>query len=93
MNIILFGPPGAGKGTHSNHIVNEFNYFLRQYMSKEELSPATFIGVQGDDIISFGSGQPDLPPPPEAYKILPNYRDFKYGLIQGMAECQHQKSQ
>ena len=55
-------------------------------MSKEELSPATFIGVQGDDIISFGSGQPDLPPPPEAYKILPNYRDFKYGLIQGMAE-------
>ena len=55
-------------------------------MGKEELSPATFIGVQGDDVISFGSGQPDLPPPPEAYRVLPHYRDFKYGLIQGMAE-------
>lgn len=55
-------------------------------MGKEQLSPALFIGVQGKDVLSFGSGQPDLPPPPEAYKILPHYRDFKYGLIQGMTE-------
>ncbi len=52
-------------------------------INKNTLSPATFIGVQGDDIISFGSGQPDLPPPPEVYNILPHYSDFKYGLIQG----------
>ncbi len=52
-------------------------------MDKHNLSPAAFIGVHGDDIISFGSGQPDLPPPKEVYKILPNYSDFKYGLIQG----------
>ena len=53
---------------------------------KERLSPSSFIGIQGDSIISFGSGQPDLPPPPEAFEILPHYRDFKYGLIQGMPE-------
>lgn len=52
-------------------------------MNKDQLSTSMFIGVQGDDIISFGSGQPDLPPPKEVYDILPNYHDFKYGLIQG----------
>ncbi len=46
-------------------------------------SPAIFIGVQGKDIISFGSGQPDLPPPDRVFKILPTYRQFRYGLIQG----------
>ena len=53
---------------------------------RERLSPATFIGVRGGDIISFGSGQPDLPPPPEAFRVLADYRGFKYGLISGMAE-------
>ncbi len=53
-------------------------------LNKENLSPATFIGVRGNDIISFGSGEPDLPPPEEVYKILPHYKDFKYGVIQGL---------
>lgn len=54
--------------------------------TKESLSPSTFIGVDGDDVISFGSGQPDLPPPPEAYQVLPGYRDFKYGPVRGLKE-------
>lgn len=58
-------------------------------MSKRNLkidSPTFFIGVQGNGIISFGSGQPDLPPPPQIYKILPTYNSFKYGLIQGQED-------
>lgn len=46
-------------------------------------SPAFFIGKGNNDLISFGSGQPDLPPPEAVYKILSTYRGFKYGLIQG----------
>ncbi len=46
-------------------------------------SPASFIGIAGDSIISFGSGQPDLPPPKEIFKNLQSPRLFKYGLIQG----------
>ncbi len=65
----------------------EFDELQSVSMSvRERLSPSSFIGVQGDSIISFGSGQPDLPPPPEAFEILPHYRDFKYGLIQGLLE-------
>ena len=45
-------------------------------LNKENLSPAAFIGVRGNNIISFGSGEPDLPPPEEVYKILPHYKDF-----------------
>src|SRR5438045_269451 len=46
-------------------------------------SPASFIGVDGGDIISFGSGQPDLPPPHAVFELLETPRLFKYGLIQG----------
>lgn len=52
----------------------------------EITSPAFFIGkgTSGEgELISFGSGQPDLPPPPSAFRVLENYREFKYGLIQG----------
>ena len=59
-------------------------------LNKENLSPAAFIGVRENDIISFGSGEPDLPPPEEVYKILPNYKDFKYGVIQGMEKEERQ---
>ncbi len=45
-----------------------------------------FIGVQGNGIISFGSGQPDLPPPRSVYSASPVCRDSRYGLIQGMPE-------
>ncbi len=47
-------------------------------------SASFFIGKDDPGLISFGSGQPDLPPPDEAFDILPTYRDFKYGLVQGM---------
>ena len=53
-------------------------------LNKNNLSPAAFIGVRGNDIISFGSGELDLPPPEEVYKILLHYKDFKNGVIQGL---------
>ncbi len=57
---------------------------------RERLSPSSFIGVKGEGIISFGSGQPDLPPPPEAFHVLGPFHDFKYGLIQGLPELREE---
>ncbi len=49
-----------------------------------KISARMFIGIQGKEYISFGSGQPDLAPPKEVYEILPNYNDFKYGPVAGL---------
>lgn len=54
-------------------------------MAERIPSPAFFIGKGDDELISFGSGQPDLPPPKEAFEILKAFGGFKYGLIQGEA--------
>jgi len=56
-------------------------------------SPSFFIGKDNQDLISFGSGQPDLPPPDEAFEILPTYRDFKYGLVQGILKLREDLAQ
>ncbi len=53
---------------------------------REELDlqgPSIFIGKQGSGVISFGSGQPDLPPPREAVEGINIRKDLRYGLIQG----------
>ncbi|MEY4747054.1 MAG: aspartate aminotransferase [Candidatus Parcubacteria bacterium] len=54
-------------------------------MPQEITSPAFFIGkgTTAGDLISFGSGQPDLPPPPSAFAILAHFKQFKYGAVQG----------
>jgi len=45
--------------------------------------PSVFIGKQGNGIISFGSGQPDLPPPVDVINNLHIRNDLRYGSIQG----------
>lgn len=57
---------------------------IQKRINKKINSPSFFIGLEGNDIISFGSGQPDLPPPKEVFKVLPKDGTFKYGHIQGM---------
>ncbi len=65
MNIILFGPPGAGKGTQSKYIVNKLNAFQISTgdLLREEIKKNSNIGKAiandmkngkfiGDDIVN-----------------------------------------
>ena len=56
MNIILFGPPGAGKGTQSNNIVNKFNYFQISVgdLLRSEIKKNNEIGKKIFSLISKG---------------------------------------
>ena len=55
-------------------------------------SPSFFIGKKEKDLISFGSGQPDLGPPAEVYQVLKSGKQYKYGLIQGDEELREKIS-
>ena len=56
MNIILFGPPGAGKGTQAQFIVKKYNYFHLSTgnLLREEIELKTPIGNKVDKLIANG---------------------------------------
>ncbi len=57
MNIVIFGPPGAGKGTQSNFIVKKFK--LHQLSTGEllrkEIKEQTNLGIKIKSIINSGN--------------------------------------
>ena len=56
MNIILFGPPGAGKGTQAQFIVKKHNYFQLSTgnLLREEVKSKTLLGEKIEKLISNG---------------------------------------
>ena len=56
LNIALFGPPGAGKGTQSEFLIKKYKLF---YIStgdllRKEIADKTPLGLEAQDIISTG---------------------------------------
>ena len=56
MNVVIFGPPGAGKGTQSQYIAKKFN--LHQVSTgdllRDEIKNKSEIGKEIEEIISKG---------------------------------------
>jgi len=62
VNIILFGPPGAGKGTQANNLVKDYNLFKISTgdLLREEIKNETTVGKKVKSPISQGSLVSDL---------------------------------
>ena len=56
MNIIIFGPPGAGKGTQSKFIVNKYNLFQLSTgdLLRKEIKEKSEIGSKIASIVNAG---------------------------------------
>jgi adenylate kinase len=56
VNVIIFGPPGAGKGTQAQNIVKKFNLFQISTgdLLRNEVKNQTDIGKHIENIISKG---------------------------------------
>jgi adenylate kinase len=57
MNLIIFGPPGAGKGTQSNFIVKKYNLFQLSTgeILRNEIKNKTDLGVKISSTMNSGS--------------------------------------
>ena len=56
MNVIIFGPPGAGKGTQAQNIAKKFNLYQISTgdILRSEIKKKTVIGKEIESIISEG---------------------------------------
>ena len=56
MNIVIFGPPGAGKGTQSKFIVNKFNLYQLSTgdLLRTEIKNKTELGLKISSVINSG---------------------------------------
>lgn len=56
LNIALFGPPGAGKGTQSKYLIEKYNlfYISTGELLRKELADQTPLGLEAQGIIAAG---------------------------------------
>lgn len=61
LNIVLFGPPGAGKGTQSKKLVNEYNlvHLSTGDLLRSEIKEGTELGLRAKVLMDEGRLVPD----------------------------------
>ena len=75
MNIVIFGPPGAGKGTQANNLVKEFNLnkVSTGDLLRKEIKKKTKLGIDIENIINKGNLVSDEQSPSSSAAYLTGY--------------------
>ncbi|MCU0374745.1 MAG: adenylate kinase [Chitinophagaceae bacterium] len=60
-NVVLFGPPGSGKGTQSAHLVNKYGFIHLSTgdLLRKEMKEGTPLGLEAKSLIEQGALVPD----------------------------------
>ena len=60
-NLILFGPPGSGKGTQSSNLINTFGlkHLSTGDLLRDEISRETRLGIEAKKFMDAGQLVPD----------------------------------
>tara|TARA_Y100000589_G_scaffold78041_2_gene71794 strand:- start:2508 stop:3080 length:573 start_codon:yes stop_codon:yes gene_type:complete len=61
LNLVLFGPPGAGKGTQSNILIKKYNliHLSTGDILRSEISAGTKLGIEAKKLMDAGNLVPD----------------------------------
>ena len=75
---ILFGPPGAGKGTQASAMVEKFNlcHLSTGELLRSEIAAGTQLGLQAKALIEAGSLVPD--------EVVEGMIESKFKSVQGV---------
>ena len=85
LNIILFGPPGSGKGTQSEKIVDKFGliHLSTGNLLRQEISDKTSLGLEAKNFMDRGQLVPDEVVIGMIDSCIENHADAKGFLFDG----------
>ncbi|MFW5707408.1 MAG: adenylate kinase [Bacteroidota bacterium] len=92
LNLVLFGPPGSGKGTQSARVAGRFNlvHLSTGEIFREEVRKGTRLGKQLIGFMKEGVLVPDAIVLKKLYKIALQYRNAAGLVFDGFPRTLHQ---
>ena len=95
MNLILFGPPGAGKGTQSDNLVEKFNLYKVSTgdLLRKEIEKKTSLGNKIKSIIDKGKLVSDKLINDLLEKVLTDKKNFNRLIFDGYPRNLNQAKQ
>jgi len=85
LNIVLFGPPGAGKGTQSQKIIDKYNlvHISTGDILRREIKAKTPLGIEAQKLIDDGNYVTDEMAIEIIQNELDNYKDSEGFIFDG----------